>query len=173
MKRKSFLHSLIVRFSSGAKTAFIILLIERFSFETKTLNKNKNKNCNNKSTASAICIYDRGRKSYKVIVLVVRSCFFSNFSRFSSLNLKVWNIFFFSFILCKCDWYNRALEIKLWSTLLKNIHTSPSSPSLTYFQVQTIPVPYTQICLYSWLPIENLHCQLSKSINTVLIYKSG
>ena len=35
-----------------------------------------------------------------------------------------------------------SICIKVLSTLLKNIHTSPSNPSLTYLWVQLFPVPY-------------------------------
>ena len=34
--------------------------------------------------------------------------------------------------------------VKFLLALQTEIHTSPSSPSLTYFQVQLFPVPYKQ-----------------------------
>ena len=42
-----------------------------------------------------------------------------------------------------------SIYVKFLPTLLEKIHTSPPSPSLTYFQVQLFPSPYLAYASYS------------------------
>ena len=67
----------------------------------------------------------------------------NNIAKLASKSIKLNTLFQIIF---------ESICVKFLSTLLKNIYTSPSSPSLTYFWVQLFPVPYVRLLL-RWVKV--------------------